>query len=73
VLDVSEPSQPVEVGFYDTFDEDGPDAADPIHSLVGSRFDGAWGVWPYGPHVAVGDMRRGLILLDYFPDEVCSG
>jgi len=76
VLDVSDPAEPVEIGRYDTLDESlhedndsNPDDSGSDHH--GPRyFDGAWGVWPYGPHVAVGDMHRGLILLDHFPEVI---
>jgi hypothetical protein len=73
VLDVTEPTSPVEVGRYDTLDEslldpEDPDPEDPEGEPPGPMvFDGAWGTWPFGPHLAIGDMRRGLILADHFP------
>ena len=65
---MTDPTSPVEVGRYDTLDEsllepEDPEG-DPPNPVV---FDGAWGVWPFGPHQAIGDMRRGLILADHFP------
>ncbi len=62
VLDVSDPVNPVLVGSYDTYDE--------AVLGAGSPWTGAWGVWPYGPHVAVGDTHAGLLLFDHFPEVV---
>ena len=71
VLDVSDPAAPVEVGRYDTLEEEsGQDSGDSGTWPFPSVYDGAWGVWPYGPHLAVGDMRRGLLLLDHVPEVV---
>ena len=77
VLDVSDPTDPVLVGWYDTIDESIPadhqhDTAEPVgeHEHPEPLYDGAWGIWPYGDVLAVGDMRRGLILLDHVPDVV---
>jgi len=65
VLDVSDPTNPVEVGRYDTYDEPAPsDGGDEDSPL---NFMGAWGIWPFGPHLAIGDMLRGLILADHYP------
>ena len=77
VLDVSEPANPELVGWYDTYESDfdtghAHDTAQPDeeHGHNSRLYDGAWGVWPYGDHVAVGDMQRGLILVDHVPDVV---
>lgn len=77
VLDVTDPTDPELVGWYDTFDEDAPvdhkhDTAEPVgeHEHPEPIYDGAWGIWPYGDVLAVGDMRRGLILLEHVPDVV---
>ena len=74
VLDISDPTNPIKTGFYDTLDDldhrnQTPDDHDfpDTHEHDGNTMDGAWGVWPYGNHIAVGDMQRGLILLDYVP------
>ncbi|MCP4810238.1 MAG: hypothetical protein GY913_24070 [Proteobacteria bacterium] len=77
VLDVTDATDPVLVGWYDSFDEDAPDdhvhdTAEPVgeHEHPEPIYDGAWGIWPYGDVLAVGDMRRGLILLEHVPDVV---
>lgn len=62
VVDLSDIENPVEIGWYDTIDEEDVGS--------GSLFDGAWGIWPYGDHLAVGDQQRGLILLDHVPEVV---
>jgi choice-of-anchor B domain-containing protein len=54
VLDISDPTKPIEVGFYDP-------------ETVTQGFDGTWGVWPFGEHVAVGSLRQGLMMVDFFP------
>jgi len=55
VLDISNPHNPIEVAFYDTYS--GP--LQPMHHPV---FHGAWGVYPYFPSgkIAVSDMNTGL-------------
>lgn len=55
VLDIKNPSNPIEVAFYDTY----PGATQPGHSSV---FHGAWGVYPFFPSgkIAVSDMNTGL-------------
>ena len=80
VLDVADPTNPLEVGRYDTLDEslhdpnEGGDPNDPNGDHHGPiTFDGAWGIWPFGPHLAIGDMHRGLILADHFPVVVERG
>jgi choice-of-anchor B domain-containing protein len=56
VLDVSDPTNPIRVGYYDT-DTDPTDY---------SGFSGAWGTYPYFPsgHVIASDMRNGLFVLE---------
>ncbi len=56
VLDVSDPTNPVRVGYYDT-DTDPTDY---------SGFSGAWGTYPYFPsgHVIASDMKKGLFVLE---------
>jgi hypothetical protein len=65
VFDVTDPATPVLLGQYDT-NEDEIELLDfgtgPVPDI-----SGAWGVWPFGKHVAVGDSERGLIILDFFP------
>ena len=58
VLDIKNPSNPIEVAFYDTY----PGAPQPGHHSV---FHGAWGVYPYFPSgkIAVSDMNTGLYVL----------
>ena len=83
VLDISDPTDPVEVGRYDTHEEavdpwggGGSDSADTgtpgEHSHNGPIYAGAWGVWPYGDHLAVSDMERGLLLFDHFGEVVTA-
>lgn len=57
VLDISNPHNPIEVAFYDTYS--GP--LQPLHHPV---FHGAWGVYPYFPSgkIAVSDMNTGLYI-----------
>src|SRR6056297_457116 len=56
VLDVSDPSNPVRVGYYDT-------DTDPT---TYSGFSGAWGTYPYFPSglVIASDMKKGLFVLE---------
>ncbi|MFZ5477846.1 MAG: hypothetical protein ACOZNI_13815 [Myxococcota bacterium] len=65
VFDISDPTSPVARGWYDTWDGDGPPEGSDKPAIVG-----AWGVWPFGEHVVVGDTARGLLVLDWFPDVV---
>ena len=60
-LDLSDPTSPVELGHYETWVGDKPEPDDKPVIL------GAWGVWPYGEHIVVGDTERGLVVLDFFP------
>jgi choice-of-anchor B domain-containing protein len=56
ILDISDPNDPQEVAFFDTF----PDPADD-----GPFFNGAWGTYPYLPSgtILVSDIEGGLFLL----------
>lgn len=54
IIDISDPTHPARVGFYDTFD--GPDDA---------GFNGAWGVYPYGKQIYVSDINTGLYILEF--------
>lgn len=58
VLDVSNPANPIEVAFYDTYPGPRKSGDHPV-------FHGAWGVYPYFPSgkVAVSDMNTGLYVL----------
>ncbi len=55
VFDGSDPLQPIEIGYFDTFPNS--DAAE---------FNGAWSVYPFFPSgtVIVSDIERGLFILD---------
>lgn len=57
VLNIVNPRDPVEVGFYDTF------------SLPGVGFMGAWGVFPYFPsgNFIVSDTHKGLFIFRFDP------
>ncbi|WP_026377092.1 choice-of-anchor B family protein [Aestuariibacter salexigens] len=54
ILDISDPANPIEVGFFDTFP-----------SSDGASFNGAWGVYPYLPSgtILVSDIQGGLYIL----------
>ncbi len=53
VLDISDPTKPAEIGYYDTIEE----------RFIG--FDGVWGVYPYFPsgNFVVSDISNGLFVL----------
>ena len=55
VLDISDPSIPIEVAFYKTYSVKNP----PLYA-------GAWGVYPYYPSgkIAVSDMNTGMYVFD---------
>jgi choice-of-anchor B domain-containing protein len=61
VLDISDPRDPVEVGYYDTY----PDP--------GEGFNGDWGVYPYFPsgNFVVSDIQTGLYIFRF--DTVAAG
>lgn len=54
VLDITDPSNPSEVGFFDTY---------PVSNNAG--FNGAWGVYPFLPsgNILVSDINSGLYIL----------
>jgi choice-of-anchor B domain-containing protein len=54
VLDISNPAQPTEVGFFDTY---------PINDSA--AFNGAWGTYPFllSGHVLVSDINSGLYVI----------
>ena len=54
VLDITDPSAPVEVGFFDTY---------PVSDNAG--FNGAWGVYPFLPsgNILVSDINSGLYII----------
>ena len=56
ILDTSNPAQPGEVGFFDTFAAPSDNSA---------QFNGAWGTYPFLPSgtIAVSDIEYGLFLL----------
>ena len=55
IYDISDPAQPRQVGYYDTY---------PLPD--GQKFAGAWGAYPYLPsrRILVSDMQTGLYVLD---------
>ena len=57
ILDISNPSSPQRVGYYDT----NPGA---------NGYDGAWGVYPFTPsgHIYIGDMSSGLYVFEFNPN-----
>jgi choice-of-anchor B domain-containing protein len=54
VLDITDPTAPVEVGFFDTY---------PVSNNAG--FNGAWGVYPFLPsgNILVSDINSGLYII----------
>lgn len=54
VLDITDPSDPVEVGFFDTY---------PVSD--NAAFNGAWGVYPFLPsgNILVSDINSGLYII----------
>jgi choice-of-anchor B domain-containing protein len=54
VLDITDPSDPIEVGFFDTY---------PVSDNAG--FNGAWGVYPFLPsgNILVSDINSGLYII----------
>jgi len=54
VLDITDPSSPVDIGFFDTF---------PLSN--NASFNGAWGVYPFLPsgNILVSDINSGLYIL----------
>ena len=54
VLDISDPTAPVEAGFFDTYP-----------AFNSTNFNGAWGVYPFLPsgNILVSDIQRGLFVL----------
>jgi choice-of-anchor B domain-containing protein len=62
VLDISDPANPAEVGFFDTF---------PVPADNTANFDGAWGTYPYLPsgNILISDIQNGLFVVK----EVASG
>ena len=66
VFELGDDGLPVERGHIDTYD--GPiSLAEGPNGEIMPPITGAWGVWPYGDHVLVGDTMRGLVVLDYIP------
>ncbi|MBI4548299.1 MAG: choice-of-anchor B family protein [Ignavibacteriae bacterium] len=55
IIDISDPTQPVEVGGYDTY---------PWNDNAG--YDGAWSAYPFFPSgkIIIGDMASGLFVVD---------
>jgi choice-of-anchor B domain-containing protein len=64
VLDITDPSKPIEVGYFDTFP--GND---------GANFNGAWGVYPFLPSgiILVSDINSGLYILQDNTLDTVSG
>ncbi len=62
VLDISDPTNPQDLGFFDTF---------PTPSSDSANFNGAWGVYPFLPsgNILVSDIEFGL----YVISETASG
>ena len=60
VLNVSDPNQPVEAGFFDTY---------PTPSANTATFAGAWGTYPYLPsgNVLISDSSYGLFIVTLKP------
>jgi len=56
IVDMTDPTQPAEVGFYDTLPGDDQ-----------TLFDGAWGAYPFAPsgNIYVSDLSTGLYILKF--------
>ncbi len=63
ILDISDPTNLVRVGYYDTF---------PIPAGI---FHGAWGTFPYFPSgtIVVSDIEGGMFLIDLIPNSNVDG
>ena len=64
VVEYSDPANPVEVGFYDTYPEN------PSHGQPeGAHQTAAWGVYPHTPsgNIYISDMTKGLYIFRYAP------
>ncbi len=62
VVDYSDPTNPIEVGFYDTYPEN------PSHGQPeGAHQTAAWGVYPHTPsgNIYISDMTKGLYIFRY--------
>ncbi len=61
IVDISDPTDPVEVGYYDTYPQQG------------SGFNGDWGVWPFFPsgNFVVSDIQTGLYIFKF--DSISAG
>ena len=70
VFDGSTPENPELVGWYDTFDGFYEVFENEFNGELMPPIVGAWGVWPYGNHIAVSDTMRGLIIFDFYPHKV---
>jgi choice-of-anchor B domain-containing protein len=59
IFDVSNPSNPLRTGYFDTHPQNG-------NSYSGQAYQGAWGAYPFLPSgiVLVSDMQFGLFVLD---------
>ncbi len=64
VVDYSDPTNPLEVGFYDTYPEN-PSHGQPL----GAHQTAAWGVYPHAPsgNIYISDMTKGLYVFRYAP------
>jgi choice-of-anchor B domain-containing protein len=62
VVDYSDPTNPIEVGFYDTYPQN------PSHGQPeGAHQTAAWGVYPHAPsgNIYISDMTKGLYIFRY--------
>jgi len=61
VLDITNPSNMLLSGFFDTYNQYVP----------GAIFNGAWGVFPYfsDNKVAISDRSSGLFVIDFYPED----
>ncbi len=59
IFDLSQRSAPVEVGWYDTFPNDG--------GFRGEGYEGAWGIYPFLPsgNLLISDISSGLIIVRF--------
>lgn len=73
VLDLVDPANPVVIGQYDSYTNGGEEPENRGDGTQWPNVGGATHVWPFGPHLAVSDAQRGLLLFDLTPTVVTVG
>lgn len=62
IYDISQPSNPIKIGFFDTFPQGGAN----VGNYFGATYRGNWGAYPYLPSgiIIANDMQNGVFILD---------